>query len=46
MELTADTAQLRMKVNTEFVMEYLKESDNFVHVGVDVMVLVREVLGK
>jgi len=46
MGLTADIAQLRMKLNTEFVLEYVKERDNLVDVGVDVRILVREVLGK
>lgn len=42
----ANIAQLRMKMNTAFVLEYLKERDNLVDVGVDVRILVREVLGK
>jgi len=46
MGLTADIAQLRMKMNTEFVLEYLKERDKLVDVGVDGRTLVREVLGK
>ena len=46
MGLTADIALLRMKIHTEFVLEYLKERDNLVDVGVDVRLLVREVLGK
>jgi hypothetical protein len=46
MGLTADIAQLTMKINTEFVLEYVKERDNLVDVGVDVRILVREVLGK
>jgi hypothetical protein len=44
--LTADIAKLRMKMNTEFVLKYIKESNNLVDLGVDVRILVREVLGK
>jgi hypothetical protein len=46
MGLTADIAQLKMRMNTEFVLGYLKERDNLVDVGVDVRTLVTEVLGK
>jgi hypothetical protein len=41
MGFTADIVQLRMKMYIEFVLEYLKERDSLVDVGVDVRKLVR-----